>query len=187
MAGKSDFAKTNWIEFYSQSTERQVMVADLTNKQAWKKCRIEAEFDREISKFWTPAATLLWCIVLAALLIWLCPKAHASTASWYGVTGDTCDPWKHTVTANGEKFNERALTAASWKYRLGSRIKVTNLRNHKSVVVRINDRGPGKHLYRKGRIVDLSRGAFMKIAKLDDGVVPVKVALLKRRAKHAVR
>ena len=122
-------------------------------------------------------------LVLAFLLI--STAAQASTASWYGVTGDTCDPWKHTVTASGEKFNENALTAASWSYPLGSRIKVTNLRNGHAVVVRCNDRGPGKKLYRAGRIVDLSRGAFEAIADLDEGVIPVKVVLLKKGGKHA--
>lgn len=104
----------------------------------------------------------------------------AETASWYGITGDHCDSWKHTTTANGEHFNEYALTAASWKYPLGSFVKVTNTRNHKYVIVRINDRGPGKHLYRKGRIIDLTRGSFARIASLRDGVIPIKTVLIGR-------
>jgi rare lipoprotein A len=116
---------------------------------------------------------MVYIIVIFTMLI--CSPVHAFTASWYGTTGDTTDPWKHTTTANGEHFNENALTAASWKYPLGSYVKVTNLRNHKSVIVRINDRGPGKHLYKKGRIIDLTRGSFQKIADLNDGVIKVKV------------
>lgn len=58
-------------------------------------------------------------------------------------------------TASGERFNMHAMTAAHRTARLGSHLKVTNLKNGKSVVVRINDRGP----FIKGRIVDLSRGA----------------------------
>lgn len=120
--------------------------------------------------------------IVAVLIIGGCliaKKAHsAQTASWYGTTGDTCDPWKHTTTANGERFNENAMTAASWKYPLGSKVKVTNLRNHKSVIVRINDRGPGKRLYRKGRVIDLTRGSFAKLAALRDGVIPIKTELL---------
>lgn len=121
---------------------------------------------------------LLW----ALLIIAFAPKAHADTiktASWYGVTGDGCDPWKHTTTANGDHFDENALTAASWKYALGSCVKVTNLHNGKSVIVRINDRGPGKRLYLKGRVIDLSRGAFARVADLRDGVIPVSIALVK--------
>jgi rare lipoprotein A len=106
----------------------------------------------------------------------------AETASWYGTTGDTTDPWKHTTTANGEHFNENALTAASWKYALGSKVKVINLRNHKYVIVRINDRGPGRHLYRMGRVIDLTRGSFAKIAQLRDGVIPIKTVLMRVRS-----
>ncbi len=58
-------------------------------------------------------------------------------------------------TASGERFNMNAMTAAHRTAPLGSRLKVTNLRNGKSVVVRINDRGP----FVRGRIIDLSRGA----------------------------
>lgn len=58
-------------------------------------------------------------------------------------------------TASGERFNMNAMTAAHRTAPLGSRLKVTNLRNGKSVVVRINDRGP----FIKGRVIDLSRGA----------------------------
>ena len=58
-------------------------------------------------------------------------------------------------TASGERFNMHAMTAAHRTAPLGSRLKVTNLKNGKSVVVRINDRGP----FIKGRIIDLSRGA----------------------------
>lgn len=121
-------------------------------------------------------------IILALLFVAGCflfpKKGHTATASWYGVTGDTMDSWKHTTTANGEHFNENALTAASWKYPLGSLVEVINTRNHKHVIVRINDRGPGKHLYRKGRIIDLTRGSFARIASLRDGVIPIKVILI---------
>lgn len=109
----------------------------------------------------------------------LAKKCHAAeTASWYGTTGDTTDPWKHTTTANGEHFNENALTAASWKYKFGTRVKVTNLRNGKSIIVRINDRGPSKRLCRKGRIIDLTRGSFARLAALRDGIIPIKTEVV---------
>ncbi len=59
---------------------------------------------------------------------------------------------------------------------LQSWVRVTNERNHKWVIVRINDRGP----YIRGRIIDLSRGAARQIGMIGDGVVPVRVELLKR-------
>lgn len=127
--------------------------------------------------------TFWWYVVPATiinliLLLLVCSTCHAYTASWYGTTGDTCDPWKHTRTANGEVFNENALTGASWKFPIGSHVKVTNLRNHKSIIIRINDRGPGKRLYKKGRIIDLTRGAFSRIAPLTDGVIPIRTQRL---------
>ena len=77
-------------------------------------------------------------------------------------------------TASGERFDQNALTAAHRSLPFGSRVQVTNLRNHKRVVVRINDRGP----YAKKRIIDLSQKAAQQLDMLRDGVVPVRVEQL---------
>jgi rare lipoprotein A len=77
-------------------------------------------------------------------------------------------------TASGERFDQNALTAAHRSLPFGSRVLVTNLRNDKSVVVRINDRGP----YSKGRLIDLSHKAAAQIDMLRAGVVPVRVEAL---------
>ncbi|MDM8348239.1 septal ring lytic transglycosylase RlpA family protein [Pseudomonas sp. sp1636] len=77
-------------------------------------------------------------------------------------------------TASGERFDQHALTAAHRSLPFGSKVRVTNLRNDKSVVVRINDRGP----YARGRIIDLSRQAAEQIDMLRAGVVPVRVQQL---------
>lgn len=70
-------------------------------------------------------------------------------ASWYG-------PGFHgRKTASGDNFNRHALTAAHRTIKLGTRVKVTNLHNNKSVIVLINDRGP----FARGRIIDLSQAA----------------------------
>ena len=74
-----------------------------------------------------------------------------------------------TTTANGEAFNPDGLTAASKTLPFNTRVKVTNLANGQSVVVRINDRGP----YVTGRCLDLARGAFSQIASLSAGVITV--------------
>ena len=74
-------------------------------------------------------------------------------------------------TANGEIFKQNALTAAHRKLPFGTKVKVTNLDNGKSVVVRINDRGP----FVRGRIIDLSKTAFKKIADTRTGVIKVQV------------
>ena len=77
-------------------------------------------------------------------------------------------------TASGERFDQNALTAAHRSLPFGSRVRVTNLRNDKSVVVRINDRGP----YARGRLIDLSQKAAEQINMLRAGVVPVRVEAL---------
>jgi rare lipoprotein A len=77
-------------------------------------------------------------------------------------------------TASGERFDMHALTAAHRKLPFGSRVRVTNLNNQRSVVVRINDRGP----YARGRIIDLSHAAAERLGMLRSGVAPVRVEQL---------
>jgi len=77
-------------------------------------------------------------------------------------------------TASGERFDMNTLTAAHRSLPFGTRVRVTNLRNDKSVVVRINDRGP----YARSRIIDLSLQAAKQLDMLRSGVVPVRVQSL---------
>jgi len=74
-------------------------------------------------------------------------------------------------TANGEIYNSSKLTAAHKKLPFGTKVKVTNLSNGKSVKVRINDRGP----FVAGRIIDLTRSAAQKIDMVNEGVVRVRI------------
>lgn len=90
-------------------------------------------------------------------------------ASWYG-PGFHGEP-----TAQGELFDMHALTAAHRSLPLGTRVRVTNLENGRSVVVRINDRGP----YKRGVIIDLSRRAAGQIGMIRDGRVQVEVATVR--------
>lgn len=86
--------------------------------------------------------------------------------------GNTCKAsYYHEpqMTASGERFNPNAMTAAHKTLPLGSRVKVTNPANGKTVIVRINDRGP----YISGRCLDLSRASFAKIGNLGQGVMKV--------------
>ncbi len=87
------------------------------------------------------------------------------TASWYG-------PKFHGKnTANGETYNQSALTAAHKTLPFGTLLQITNLKNRKSVIVRINDRGP----YIEGRDLDLSKGTARALGILKKGVVRLKV------------
>ena len=82
-------------------------------------------------------------------------------ASFYG------EKWNGRRTANGEIFNTYELTAAHKSLPFGTKVKVVNKTNGKSVVVRINDRGP----FVKGRTIDLSKKAFQSIASINKGVL----------------
>jgi rare lipoprotein A len=93
-------------------------------------------------------------------------KSSCGIASWYG-------PGFHgNLTASGERFNSRALTAAHPSLPFGTKIKVTNQLNGRSVIVRGNDRGP----FYGSRIIDLSEGAFRQIASLGQGVARVCIS-----------
>ena len=89
-------------------------------------------------------------------------------ASWYGR-----EQHGH-LTANGERFDMYALTAAHRTLHMNTHVRVTNLSNGRSCVVRINDRGP----YGRGRIIDLSYAAAKLLGMIDAGVALVRVEVL---------
>lgn len=93
---------------------------------------------------------------------------HASSniASWYG------HPHHGKKMANGKRYNMYALTAAHRTIKLGTKVRVTNLNNNKSVIVSIDDRGP----FVRGRIIDLSLAAKNKIGM--DGTAPVRLEIM---------
>jgi rare lipoprotein A len=78
-------------------------------------------------------------------------------------------------TASGQVFDQQKLTAAHQTLPFGTMVKVTNTKNGRSVVVRINDRGPTQ----AGRVIDLSRAAASKLGMLRSGLVPVKLEVVK--------
>lgn len=80
------------------------------------------------------------------------------------------------LTASGERFDRNAMTAAHRTHRFGTRVRVTNLKNGKAVVVRINDRGP----YAQGRVIDVSPAAAEELDMMRAGVVPVTVEVVSR-------
>ncbi len=86
-------------------------------------------------------------------------------ASYYG------NEFNGRKTASGEIFRQSNLTAAHKKLAFGTKVKVTNLSNNKSVTVRINDRGP----FVAGRIIDLSKSAAKKIDMVGAGVAKVRI------------
>ena len=124
-----------------------------------------------------------WLLLPLALLLQACGSkpavlpisgpvivsAQQGKASYYGA--------RHhgRKTASGERFNKNALTAAHRTLPFGTLVRVTNLNNQQSIIVRINDRGP----FTKGRIIDLSEQAAREINMIRAGVAQVKVEQLK--------
>lgn len=89
-------------------------------------------------------------------------------ASWYGRF------FQGKTTASGQPYNEDDMTCAHRSLPLGSVLRVTNLRNHRSVVVRVNDRGPMP----EDRVIDLSRAAAESLGFSQRGLAPVRIDLL---------
>ena len=110
------------------------------------------------------------------------PLAQTSITSKTGVgTPETgiaifySDAMQGKAVASGEKYDKDALTAAHRTLPLGTMVKVTNLKNNKSVVVKVNDRGP--HGSNK-RIIDLSRRAAQELDMIQDGKAQVRLELV---------
>jgi rare lipoprotein A len=131
-------------------------------------------------KSYRPATLLLCCCALLssatqstrAELTSNTSKTQKGMASWYG------EEHRGKLMANGQRFDPDKLTAASWFYPLGTRVRVTIHSPEfetRSVLVTITDRGPAKRLVEQGRVIDLGRGAFQKIAAPDLGLVDVVV------------
>ena len=100
----------------------------------------------------------------------MCASASTFWASWYGAHQ------RGHKTASGEAFNPSDLTAASWLYPFGTLLRVTNVHNHKTVIVRVNDRGPSKHT---GRGIDISERAAVLLGITHRGIAPVTVVEVK--------
>lgn len=110
----------------------------------------------------------MYKFIMTILLFVTVTSANAmqtGKASWYGPGFDG------RKTASGERFNRNAMTAAHKSLPLHSRVRVTNLANNESVVVKINDRGP----YVSGRIIDLSQAAARAIGIRGVGKVSISV------------
>jgi rare lipoprotein A len=125
-------------------------------------------------------------IVAAALVVLMLTFAAASVrdtqrgrrvqtglASYYG-------PGFHgEETASGEIFDQRKMTAAHRTLPLGTVVRVTNLENGRRVELRVTDRGPYGRNYRKGTIIDVSKGAARRLGFIQDGLVRVRIEVIR--------
>lgn len=105
-----------------------------------------------------------------------CRSCRTGIASWYG-------PQHHgRRTANGERFDRNAMTAAHPTLPINTRVRVVNLHNNRAVVVRINDRGPGY-----GRMIDLSERAARQLDMIERGLARVRIERLPADLASAAR
>jgi len=93
------------------------------------------------------------------------PKVEFGVASWYGIER------QGKPTASGELFDKDKLTAAHRKLPLGTTVRVTNLKNLESTLLRVNDRGPGI----RGRVIDVSWAAAKQLGFLEAGLTRVEI------------
>lgn len=100
------------------------------------------------------------------------PRAQVGLASFYG------PGLQGRRTASGDRFDQRKMTAAHRTLPLGTRVRVTNLKNGRAVEVLINDRGPYGRARQKGTIIDVSKGAAERLAFIPDGTTRVRVEVL---------
>lgn len=100
-----------------------------------------------------------------------------STVVYYGVASYYADKFKGRKTANGASYSHAAMTAACNVLPLGTWIKITNLRNNKTIVVQVNDRLHAKN----NRLVDLSKSAAEKLGYIKNGLARVKVEVLGKK------
>ena len=112
----------------------------------------------------------LLCIVISISVSVEAQKTEKGKASYYS------DLFEGRKTASGEPYHANLKTAAHRILPFGTMVKVTNLKNNKSVIVRINDRGP----FSKGRIIDLSKCAMKAIDGINDGVINVEIEVQKK-------
>ena len=130
----------------------------------------------------------LLTIIISLMVVCLPNSAFASlksnkatfkgTASWYSTASCQREGTSGIWTASGEPFNERAMSCALPHREWYNWYKVTNISNGKWVIVIHTDYGPNAKLVKSGRVIDLSKAAFDRIADLNEGLITVKVERL---------
>lgn len=111
---------------------------------------------------------MVMVLFMLAMLSFTGEEYNTSKVSYYGIEHHG------KKMSNGKRFNMYELTAAHKTLKFGTKVEVINTANDKSVIVEITDRGP----FIKSRDLDLSQGAFSKIAKISTGVIKVKYKIL---------
>ncbi|MVT07126.1 septal ring lytic transglycosylase RlpA family protein [Chitinophaga tropicalis] len=115
--------------------------------------------------------------IIVLLCAILCFASCSRKVTQTGKASYYADKFQGRKTASGETFRQGRLTAAHRSLPFGTKVKVTNIANGKSVKVRINDRGP----FAEGRIIDLSKKAAKRIGMVNTGVANVEIKYRKKK------
>ena len=135
---------------------------------------------------WGPLRRVLPAFAAIGLLLAACareeppppPAPPAPSFSQEGVASYYAAKFENRKTADGERFKSDGFTAAHRTLPLGTMVRVTNLENHRSVIVRINDRGP----FMRKRIIDLSPAAARALGIRNQGLMRVRVEVVREEA-----
>ncbi len=170
IAASAAIALATMMTFNAQASWKSGVFNDQTSRSVTVKKRTEARQKRQARRKATatprkPASARRSASRSGAKRPTKSSRSLRGLASYY---------WQPQRVASGGWFNPNALTAAHKTLPFGTRVRVTNLRNGRSVVVRINDRGP----FIRGRIIDLSKRAATVVGMRNAGVVPVRVDVL---------
>jgi rare lipoprotein A len=113
-------------------------------------------------------------IILITVSLVVPAWAEITDASYYTVASCMKESGQ-AITASGERLRDEGFTCASWDHTVGTMLRVIRVDSGTYTTVRVNDRGPAKRLYRRGRKIDLSKAAFEALAPLSKGVIRVEV------------
>lgn len=150
---------------------RKIQLKHLRSQRRWLNWSARAGICK---RCWTHTGHM---ILLALLLS--SSTAHAATASWYSTETCKINKLPECPTASGRSLYElerkNILFAAMWEVPFGTKVRVTNKNNGKSVIVEILDRGPARRLHRP---IDLGKSAFLQLANPKEGLIPVKIEVM---------
>jgi rare lipoprotein A len=128
------------------------------------------------NSFGALALVVLICVLMPLVSIAKSTPADPSSGPMKGICVYYNDKFQGHILASGEKYDKDALTAAHKTLPFGTMVKVTNLSNNKSVVVRVNDRGP--HGGSKSKIIEITSRAAKDIDMIKEGKVQVQIEIV---------
>lgn len=169
-------AQDHWSAFATDGPSRGASVSPRSWHTTIERARPERTADLASDPQWTATVTHAKVpLAVANPIPRAAPRAvNPLTGKSHILEGIASYYWQEQMTASGERFDRTGLTAAHKTLPLNTRVRVTNVVNGRSIVVRINDRGP----FKPGRVIDLSEAAAHHLDMQTLGLVPVKLLVI---------